>query len=58
MKSHFLCGYSVNKPYYYYYCYYYYYHNNNNIIIIFIQDNPISVMNTDIKGGPVIRVHT
>jgi len=27
------------------------------IIIIFIQDNPVSVINTGIKGGPVTRVH-
>ena len=30
-------------------------HNNNNNIPV--QDNPISVINTGIKGGPVIRVH-
>lgn len=27
------------------------------MIIIFIQDSPISVINTGIKGGPVVRVH-
>jgi len=27
------------------------------IIIIIIQDNPVSVINTGIKGSPVIRVH-
>ena len=27
------------------------------IIIIFIQDNPVSVINTVIKGGPVIKIH-
>jgi len=27
------------------------------IIVIIIQDNPVSVINTGIKGGLVIRVH-
>ena len=27
------------------------------IIIIFIQENPASVINTVIKGGPVIKIH-
>ena len=27
------------------------------MIIIFIQDSPISVINTGIKGGPVVRAH-
>ena len=27
------------------------------IIIIFIQENPVSVINTVIKGGPVIKIH-
>ena len=29
--------------------------NNDNNTIIFIQDNSISVINTVIKGGPVIK---
>ena len=29
--------------------------NNNNNTLIFIQDNPVSVINTVIKGGPVIK---
>ena len=27
------------------------------IIIIFIQDNPVIVINTVTKGGPVIKIH-
>ena len=27
------------------------------IIIIFIQDNPVSVINTVTKGSPVIKIH-
>ena len=25
--------------------------------LVFMQDNPISVISTSIKGGPIIRVH-
>ena len=32
--------------------------NNNNNNMIFKQDNPVSVANTGIKGGPVIKIHT
>ena len=27
------------------------------ISLVFMQDNPISVISTSIKGGPIIRVH-
>ena len=28
-----------------------------SLSLVFMQDNPISVISTSIKGGPIIRVH-